>query len=113
MPSSCCSEPCPRRAPRAVGAAPAVNTRDDRYGGSLENRVRFAREVLAAVRAATSEDFIIGFRVTADQNLPGAMTQQDLRDVVAALTADGVVDLLSVSAGTGATERSTQVLRPG
>ena len=92
---------------------PAINTRDDEYGGSLENRVRFAREVLAAVRAATSEDFIIGFRVTADQQLPGGMTQQDLRDVVVALTADGVVDLLSVSAGTGATERSTSFFVPG
>ncbi|MGY1683223.1 FAD-dependent oxidoreductase [Geodermatophilus sp. SYSU D01176] len=92
---------------------PAVNTRDDEYGGSLENRVRFAREVLAAVRAATSEDFIIGFRVTADQHLPAGMTRQDLRDVVAALTADGVVDLLSVSAGTGATERSSSFFVPG
>jgi 2,4-dienoyl-CoA reductase-like NADH-dependent reductase (Old Yellow Enzyme family) len=92
---------------------PAINTRDDEYGGSLENRVRFAREVLAAVRAATSDDFILGFRVTADQQLPGGMTQQDLRDVVTALTADGVVDLLSVSAGTGATERSTSFFVPG
>jgi 2,4-dienoyl-CoA reductase-like NADH-dependent reductase (Old Yellow Enzyme family)/predicted NAD/FAD-dependent oxidoreductase len=91
---------------------PAVNTRDDEYGGSLENRVRFAREILAAVRAATSEEFIIGFRVTADQHLPSGMTQQDLREVVAALTADGVVDLLSVSAGTGVTERSSSFFVP-
>ena len=92
---------------------PAVNTRDDEYGGSLENRVRFAREVLAAVRAATSEDFVIGFRVTADQHLPAGMTRQDLRDVVVALTADGAVDLLSVSAGTGTTERSSSFFVPG
>jgi dimethylglycine catabolism A len=91
---------------------PGVNTRDDAYGGSLENRVRFAREVLAAVRAATSDDFVIGFRMTADQHLPKGMTHQDLRDVVAALTADGVVDLLSVSGGTGATARSSSFFVP-
>lgn len=91
---------------------PAVNTRDDEYGGSLENRVRFARQILAAIRAATSEDFLIGFRITADQHLPAGMTQQDLRDVVGALTADGAVDLLSVSAGTGATQRSSSFFVP-
>jgi 2,4-dienoyl-CoA reductase-like NADH-dependent reductase (Old Yellow Enzyme family) len=74
---------------------PAINDRDDQYGGSLQNRVRFAREVLAAVREATSDDFIIGFRMTADQHLPSGMSQEDLRSVVRALTADGPVDLLS------------------
>jgi 2,4-dienoyl-CoA reductase-like NADH-dependent reductase (Old Yellow Enzyme family) len=92
---------------------PAVNNRDDQYGGTLENRVRFAREVLAAVREATSEDFIIGFRMTADQKLPSGMSQDDLRAVVRALTADGVVDLLSVSGGTGYTDRSTAFFVPG
>ena len=39
---------------------PQVNTRTDEYGGSLENRTRFGREVLEAVRAAVSDDFIVG-----------------------------------------------------
>ena len=45
---------------------PNVNTRTDRYGGSLENRVRFSREVLHAVRESTSDDFVVGFRMTGD-----------------------------------------------
>jgi 2,4-dienoyl-CoA reductase-like NADH-dependent reductase (Old Yellow Enzyme family) len=92
---------------------PSVNNRDDQYGGSLENRVRFAREVLAAVRAATAQDFIIGFRLTADQQVPSGMSQDDLRGVVRAVTADGLVDLLSVSGGTGYTDRSTAFFVPG
>lgn len=92
---------------------PAINDRDDEYGGSLENRVRFAREVLAAVRDATSDDFIIGFRMTADQHLPSGMSQEDLRSVVRALTADGPVDLLSVTGGTGHTKRSSSYFVPG
>jgi N,N-dimethylglycine/sarcosine dehydrogenase len=43
---------------------PNVNTRTARYGGSLENRVRFGREVLQAVRESTSDDFVVGFRMT-------------------------------------------------
>src|SRR5204863_2199195 len=46
---------------------PGVNTRTDGYGGSLENRTRFGREVLAAVRAAVSDNFIVAFRMAADQ----------------------------------------------
>ena len=38
------------------------NRRDDAYGGSLENRIRFAVEIVAAVRAATGPDFPILFR---------------------------------------------------
>ena len=41
---------------------PRVNRRTDGYNGDLDARLRFLREVLAAVRAATSEDFIVGLR---------------------------------------------------
>jgi 2,4-dienoyl-CoA reductase-like NADH-dependent reductase (Old Yellow Enzyme family) len=92
---------------------PAVNNRTDQYGGSLENRVRFGREVLAAVREATSDDFIIGFRVTTDQKLPSGLSPEDMKTIVTALTADGHVDLLSVSGGTGYNDRSTSFFVPG
>lgn len=41
-----------------------TNLRTDNYGGSLENRARFAREVVQACRNAVSEDFILGFRIS-------------------------------------------------
>jgi N,N-dimethylglycine/sarcosine dehydrogenase len=91
---------------------PAVNTRSDRYGGGLENRTRFAREVLAAVRAAVSERFIVGFRMTADQRLDGGLTPPELREIAVRLTATGCVDLLSVSGGTGATPTSQAATVP-
>jgi dimethylglycine catabolism A len=93
---------------------PNVNSRTDRYGGSLENRVRFGREVLQSVRRWTSDDFLVGFRMTADQGLPsGGMSAAELEDVAAAMTADGTVDLLSISNGTGYTARSTAAFVPG
>jgi 2,4-dienoyl-CoA reductase-like NADH-dependent reductase (Old Yellow Enzyme family) len=52
---------------------PGVNTRTDEYGGSLENRTGFGREVLEAVRAAVSDTFIVAFRMAVDQCLTGEL----------------------------------------
>ncbi len=82
---------------------PRVNDRTDRYGGTLENGVRLAREVLAAVRASVSDGFLISFRMTADQAYGGSLGPADLREVAAAICAGGQVDLLSISGGTGET----------
>lgn len=41
-----------------------TNLRSDSYGGSVENRARFSREVVQACRKAVPEDFIIGFRMS-------------------------------------------------
>jgi dimethylglycine catabolism A len=93
---------------------PNINNRTDRYGGSLENRVRFGREVLESVRRWTSDEFLVGFRMTADQGLPsGGMSTAELEDVAAAMTAGGTVDLLSISNGTGSTARTTAAFVPG
>lgn len=45
---------------------PYYNTRTDEYGGSLENRARFAREVLTAVREAVGDDTAVGLRLGVD-----------------------------------------------
>ena len=94
---------------------PHVNDRTDRYGGSLENRLRFGREVLTAVRAWTSEDFLVGFRMSAYHGLleGDGMTDAELVEIARGMTAGGAVDLLSVSGGTGYTTRSSSVFVPG
>ena len=92
---------------------PGVNTRTDAYGGSLENRTRFGREVLEAVRAAVSDDFIVGFRMAVDQCLTGGLGPDELIEVARSLAASGAIDLFSVSGGTGATRLSTAYFVPG
>ena len=92
---------------------PQVNTRTDAYGGSLENRTRFGREVLEAVRAAVSDDFIVGLRMAGDQYVPGGLGPEDMIEIARSLTSSGAVDLLSVSGGTGATRLSTAYFVPG
>ena len=51
---------------------PWSNRRTDRWGGSLENRVRFSRTLLERIRDACGDDFIIGLAVNADPASPPA-----------------------------------------
>jgi N,N-dimethylglycine/sarcosine dehydrogenase len=92
---------------------PLVNTRTDQYGGSLENRTRFAHEVLLAVRAAVSDTFIVGFRMAVDQCLTGGLGPDEMIEIARRLATTGAIDLFSVSGGTGATRLSTGYFVPG
>ena len=55
----------------------ARNTRNDRYGGSRENRVRLPLEVFAAVRGAVSDPFVVGCRFLADECIDGGSGVDD------------------------------------
>ena len=83
---------------------PRVNLRDDEYGGSLENRLRFLREVIAAIRSKVGRDFVVGLRISGDEKdadehrgQRGAAVLQDARRRRATL------DYYNVIAGTSAT----------
>lgn len=80
--------------------SPLSNQRTDAWGGSFENRMRFPREVLHAVRSRVGRDFIVGMRISADELLPGGLTMEDTVDIVKTLTQDGLLDFVSVSLGT-------------
>lgn len=76
-----------------------TNRRMDRYGGSLANRARFALEIIAKVRATVGQDFMVGFRMSADEFTPGGLTLDEATPY-AKLIADAGVDYIHVSAGT-------------
>lgn len=78
--------------------SPLTNLRTDDYGGSLENRMRFALEAIRAIRAAVPERIAVGCRFSADELLPGGLTVDDTSRYAAALEAAGL-DYVSVSAG--------------
>jgi len=80
--------------------SPFFNRRTDEYGGSLENRMRFALEVISAVRDAVGEDFVVGFRVNAEEFVEGSYTLDDFLKMAPLLTRDGKLDYLNVSVGT-------------
>lgn len=78
--------------------SPYFNKRTDKYGGSLENRVRFAQEVLDSVREAVGEGFPIEFRLSGSELFEGGY---DLAEgIEIAKLIESRVDLLHVSAGT-------------
>ena len=78
--------------------SPIFNQRTDAYGGSLENRVRFALEVLDSVREAVGPGFPIEFRMSGSELCEGGY---DLNDgVEIAKMIESKIDLLHVSAGT-------------
>ncbi len=83
--------------------SPRVNLRTDAYGGSPERRLRFLREVLAAVRAVLDADAVVGLRVSIDERSPDGLTRDESLAAVAALDGDDGPDYISVVAGTSAT----------
>lgn len=81
--------------------SPESNRRSDRYGGSFENRVRFYLEVLAAVRSAVGDDFVVGTRV-GPHNRPGGLNIEEHFVIVERVLATGLIDYLNVSHGSAA-----------
>ncbi len=79
--------------------SPALNKRDDEYGGTLENRLRLPRRVLAAVRGEIGPDCILGIRLVADELYDGGLTIEDTPSIAAALVPHGRVDYVSVIVG--------------
>ncbi len=84
--------------------SPALNHRSDEYGGSRENRLRIVREVLERVREAAGSSVAVGVRTSARHDIPGAPVDYTLEESIAAmaaLAAEGLVDYVSVMAGSG------------
>lgn len=80
--------------------SPLTNLREDAYGGSFENRMRFPLEVLRAVRKQVGPDFPILFRYSMEEFMPGGIDmEQAVR--IAKVMADNGVDMLNVSIGIG------------
>ncbi len=77
--------------------SPLSNHRTDKYGGSLENRVRFALEVINAVREAVGPDFVVGMRISGDEFADGGLTLDDMMEIAPILAATGKLDFLDVS----------------
>ncbi|MBS7601312.1 FAD-dependent oxidoreductase [Pseudomonas sp. RC2C2] len=79
---------------------PRVNRRSDGYNGELQQRLRFVREVIAAVRAATADDFIIGLRISADERDAEGLTEDESLAAVKMLQSE--LDYVHIVAGTSA-----------
>lgn len=75
-----------------------TNQREDRYGGSLENRMRFPLQLVKAVREVVGPDFPISFRYSVDEFVPNGVTLPQAC-AMAKLLVQGGVNMLHVSTG--------------
>jgi 2,4-dienoyl-CoA reductase-like NADH-dependent reductase (Old Yellow Enzyme family) len=78
---------------------PWSNTRDDQWGGSLENRTRFSRRIIEAIRRACGEDFIIGLAVSTSDAHEVTLSVESLAEIVALHDATGHVDYVTCGHG--------------
>lgn len=74
--------------------SPEINRRDDRYGGSLENRARLTFEIVDGIRAACGADFQIGIRLSPERF---GLKLAEVREVAAELLARAKIDYLDMS----------------
>lgn len=79
--------------------SPLVNSRDDEYGGSLDNRLRFVREILRDIRERCGSDFTVGVRLNMFEEAPGGYDLEEGIEIARRLEATGMVDYLSLVAG--------------
>ncbi len=82
--------------------SPHANRRRDAYGGDLAGRMRFALEVVEAVRRAAGREYTVGIRLSADELVPGGLGLDETRAIVRRLEATGQLDFFDVSGGTDA-----------
>jgi 2,4-dienoyl-CoA reductase-like NADH-dependent reductase (Old Yellow Enzyme family)/thioredoxin reductase len=79
--------------------SPLTNRRDDGHGGSFENRRRFLREVVEAIREHVARPITLGLRLCMDELIEGGYGVDVCQALVSAFTAEGTVDYFSLDMG--------------
>lgn len=85
------------------------NWREDEFGGSLENRVRFARGIAAGIRAACGPGFIIGIKIPGEEGVEGGIDVDEAVRITAELCRDGLFDYVSSGQGNFSLSLDTHV----
>ena len=78
---------------------PRTNRRDDAYGGSFENRLRFLSEIVVEVRGAVGDEPPIGLRISGDEMGNDGLTSEEALAVCVAADRLGEIDYFHVIAG--------------
>ena len=75
--------------------SPLTNFRDDKYGGSIENRVRFGLMVHEEIRKQAGDDFIVGIRFDIDEEHEQGLTYEDALKAAEILEREGHIDFFN------------------
>ena len=79
--------------------SPHANQRDDEYGGDWDGRTRFVAELVAALRAACGDGFIVGLKLPCDDGVAGSVGPPEAAIIADRLTAPGNVDYVCFAGG--------------
>lgn len=79
--------------------SPATNHREDQFGGSLDNRMRFTHMVLDAMRAEVGPEFIVGIRMVADEDWDIGLSKEDGVNIAKNFASSGKIDFLNIIKG--------------
>ncbi|MTD13915.1 NAD(P)-binding protein [Nakamurella sp. YIM 132087] len=79
--------------------SPATNFRDDEFGGDLEQRMAFPRQVITAIRKAVGPEFVVGIRMSLDEGNDGGLGYDEAMTALRRYADDGI-DFVSVIKGT-------------
>lgn len=93
--------------------SPRLNLRTDEYGGSFENRLRFLKEIVEAVREKTGEDFTVGLRLSIDDLEKEGSTFEEVVDILKYIDQEiGGLDYFNLIGGSSATFASSVFIVP-
>jgi 2,4-dienoyl-CoA reductase-like NADH-dependent reductase (Old Yellow Enzyme family) len=87
-----------------------VNLRDDRYGGSRENRLRFTRDAVTSIRKRAPAELIVGLRLSGNEYDLSGIDEMDMLAICRELKSD--FDYFNVIAGTSASSSGAQHIVP-
>lgn len=88
--------------------SPLTNLRNDDYGGSIENRMRFPIHVLKAIRTVVARDFPISVRISATDWHSKGVSKSDIQTFVSTLKENGA-DIINVSTGNTHAQQQVKV----
>ncbi len=78
---------------------PWSNRREDRWGGSLENRTRMSREVMTRIRKECGDDFIIGLAINDEPEIEVALKREALAEIIDLHDSDALMDYVTCGSG--------------
>jgi len=92
--------------------SPHVNTRTDQYGGTLINRMRFSLEIFEAVREVVGDDFVVGVRMSGNEELELGNDETKSIEIAKILAKSGLIDYINVLGGNANNMMSTVSIVP-
>lgn len=78
---------------------PWSNRRDDKWGGSLENRTRFSREIITRIRKLCGDDFIIGLAVNDEPDFEIALQREAISEIIERHDREQMIDYVTCGSG--------------